>query len=404
MNTKKFLFSFILILVKLLILEGLAGLGILYLRHYKNIEYRPVIRDRLNEDQRDMVRMLLKGEAKYIDHSPELGWTIKPNGARNEYSANSQGLRGDHDYSLEPGPKIRIATFGDSFVHGDEVTNDQTWQEHMNHLDANLETMNFGVGGYGLDQAYLRYLHDGRQFKPDIVLIGFMTENPTRNMSIFRPFYLPQSMLPLSKPRFHMKNGKVELIKNPLDELSDYQRLLDNEKKVRLELSHLDYFYYYRYGEHPLDFFLTVRLFKILKSIYLKPQNKIFKGYVYDPKSEVFQVSMAIVEKFAASVREQGAIPVVVFLPNSGDFWRLKEKHVKNYTPFMEVMDREGIPYLDFTAELLQEILDDEDPATFYSPRYHFSGKGNKYLARYIYNGLKKGGYLDEARRRRTSP
>ncbi|MCA9402836.1 MAG: SGNH/GDSL hydrolase family protein [Candidatus Omnitrophica bacterium] len=398
---KNVMFSIILILVKLLVLEGLAGLGILYLRHKKNIEYRPVIKDRFSEEQRKMVRKILDGEAKYIAHSPKLGWTIAPNGARDEYRANSQGLRADHDYSLTPGDKIRIATFGDSFVHCDEVPNDQTWQEHLNRLDSRLETMNFGVGGYGMDQAYLRYLQDGKQFHPDIVLIGFMTENPTRNMTIFRPFYLPHSMLPLSKPRFTLKDGQLVLIENPLDDLSDYQRLLDEERTVRLELSHDDYFFYYRYGQHPLDFFLTVRLFKILKSMYMKPQNEIFDGYLYSAKSDIFKVSMAIIEDFAATVRKEGAIPIVVFLPNSGDFWRLKEHSVKNYRPFMEIMDEKGIPYFDFTTEFLDEILKDEDPATFYSPQYHFSGKGNAYVARHIYRRLKEGGYLDEARRRR---
>lgn len=393
---KNVLFSIILLLVKLLLLEGLAGLGILYLRHKKNVEYRPVIKDRLSEDQRSMVQKLLDGEEKYITHSPRLGWTIMPNGTTDDYQANSQGIRADKDYGSKPEKKIRIATFGDSFVHCDEVTNDQTWQEHLNNLDDQLETINFGVGGYGMDQAYLRYLEDGQKFAPDIVLIGFMTENPTRNMSIFRPFYLPHSMLPLSKPRFTAKNGKVELIENPLDELSDYQRLLDEERQVRLELSHMDYFYYYRYGDHPLDFFLTVRLFKILKGMYLKPQNKIFNGYEYSTQSKVYQVSIGIVEKFAKSARDAGSIPIVVFLPNSGDFWRLKEKGVKNYRPFMEHMDKVGIPYFDFTQELLDDILNDDKPSTFYSPRYHFSGKGNKYTAKYIYQHLVDNGYLDQ--------
>ncbi|MCA9393917.1 MAG: SGNH/GDSL hydrolase family protein [Candidatus Omnitrophica bacterium] len=401
MTKKSFLFTAILILLNLVVLEGLAGLGLLYLHHRKNIEYRPAMKDRLSDGQRAMIRKILDGKAEYISHSPELGWSILPNGEHDIYRANAQGLRADSDYTLTPGSKLRIAAFGDSFVHCDEVSNDQTWTKHLTRLDPGLETLNFGVGGYGLDQAYLRYLHDGRRFRPDIVLIGFMTENPTRNMSIFRPFYLPHSMMPLSKPRFRLDGEKLTLIANPLDELADYERLLRDEKNVRQELSHLDFFYFYRYSEDPLDFFLTARLFKVLKKIYLKPRDKIFNGYEYNPRSEVFRVSMAIVEEFAAEVRKEGAIPIVVFLPNSGDFWRLKDHNVKNYRPFMEIMDEKGISYFDFTAELLDEILKDEDPATFYSPQYHFSGKGNEYVARHIYRRLKEGGFLDEARHRR---
>lgn len=404
MNAKKFMFSVILILVKLLILEGLSGLAILYLHHKKNIEYRPVIKTNLSDAQRAKVRMIIEGETKYIAHSPKLGWSIKPGGGKDLYQANSQGLRADRDYSLTPGSQIRVAAFGDSFVHCDEVANNETWPEYLDNLDPAIESLNFGVSGYGLDQAYLRYLQDGRPFKPDIVLIGFMTENPTRNMSIFRPFYLPQTMLPLAKPRFRLEGDKLVLVENPLDDVSDYENLLENESEVRRSMSRLDCFYLYQYGEHPLDFFLTVRLFKILKSIYLKPRNRIFNDYEYNPDSEIFVVSMGIIEKFAESVRQDGAIPIVVFLPNSGDFWRLSEHDSKNYQPFMDVMDKKGIPYFDFTAELLEEMFEDEDLSTFYSPQFHFSGKGNRFVAKHIYQRLKDGGYLEEARRRRPAP
>ena len=54
----------------------------------------------------------------------ELGWTVKPSGHSEEYRANSEGIRSDVSYSDAPAPGVlRIATFGDSFTHGDEVAN-----------------------------------------------------------------------------------------------------------------------------------------------------------------------------------------------------------------------------------------------------------------------------------------
>ena len=52
----------------------------------------------------------------------------------------------------------------------------------MESYDSNMEVINFGVGGFGLDQAYLRYLEDGIQYKSHIVMIGFMSENIYRNV------------------------------------------------------------------------------------------------------------------------------------------------------------------------------------------------------------------------------
>lgn len=394
---KKIIFTIISILLVILILEGISAVGIVYLRKNKDQEYRPAIKNKLTALQKENVLKLLKGEEKYVTHSPVLGWTIKPDGSSDNYRANSQGIRADSNYTTYPdSAKLRIATFGDSFVHCDEVNNSETWQEHLNNIDSRLETINFGVGGYGTDQSFLRYLEDGRKLHPDIVIIGFMTENPTRNLNTFRPFYHPETGLPLSKPRFELDEHGLRLIKNPLSNLRDYERLLNDEKSVLLELSKNDFFYNYRYAEHPLDFFLSVRLFKILRLIYLKPKERIFNKMVYNTDSKVYKITAAVLEKFYNTALENGAVPIIVFIPNSGDFWRLNEHKTKNYQPFMDMMDRKGIKYLDFTEEFMNEILVDKNPESFFAPDYHFSTKGNQYIAKYIYQYLKKNNYLDK--------
>ncbi|MGE0268696.1 MAG: hypothetical protein AB7S78_09625 [Candidatus Omnitrophota bacterium] len=402
---KKSVFTILLLLLILLLVEGISAVGIVYLRKKKNQEYRPAIKNKLTSLQKENLLKLINHEEKYVTHSPILGWTIKPNGTADLYQANSQGIRADSDYSAYPASdKIRIATFGDSFVHCDEVKNEETWQVHLDSFDRHLETINFGVGGYGTDQAYLRYLEDGRKFHPDIVLIGFMTENPIRNLNTFRPFYLAATGMPLSKPRFQLAGDHIRLINNPLNSLNEYQKLLNNESKVLLELSKNDYFYNYHYAEHPMDFFLAVRLTKILRYIYLKPKEKIFNKLEYNTNSEVYTVTAAIVEEFYNSVKNDGATPVLVFIPNSGDFGRLKDHQAKNYKPFMDRMDRKGIKYIDFTADLLNDILTDEHPESFFAPDYHFSSKGNKYVAKYIYQYLKENHYLDRPKTPPASP
>ena len=57
--------------------------------------------------------------------------------------------------------------------------------------------MNFGVGGFGLDQAYLRYQKMIREFELPTVLLGFMPENMSRHVNTYRPFYFPGTGLPL---------------------------------------------------------------------------------------------------------------------------------------------------------------------------------------------------------------
>ena len=69
-----------------------------------------------------------------------------------------------------------------------------------------VELLNYGVPAYGLDQAYLRYLKVGAQYHPNIVFIGYMTENFERDVNVFRPFYgngYPDWIF--SKPRFRLR-------------------------------------------------------------------------------------------------------------------------------------------------------------------------------------------------------
>ena len=172
----------ILIIVTYVIVESVSYGGLYILSRTRDVNYEPV--DVISKEQRKILREHLKGKFNYTVYNSKLGWTIKKNGTSKLYQANSSGVRSSKDYELDPPNNIlRIATFGDSFTHCDNVGNDETWQAILESFDTDLEVMNFGVGGYGLDQSYLRYLDDGQQYKPHIVFIGFMVTNIFRNVN-----------------------------------------------------------------------------------------------------------------------------------------------------------------------------------------------------------------------------
>lgn len=75
-----------------------------------------------------------------MDNSTSIS-TVQANGARTQF--------------LYADRKARINTYGNSFTHGDQVNDGETWQEYLaGHLGEPIR--NFGVGGYGVYQAYLR--------------------------------------------------------------------------------------------------------------------------------------------------------------------------------------------------------------------------------------------------------
>lgn len=106
----------------------------------------------------------------------DLGYTLGKNKFYAQYKmSNSQGLRSEREYTLAPLKDVlRVAAFGDSFVFCDGELTRNTWANFLEGSSKNLEVMNFGLGGYGLGQSYLRYLKDGLKFKPDVVFLNYV--------------------------------------------------------------------------------------------------------------------------------------------------------------------------------------------------------------------------------------
>ena len=81
-----------------------------------------------------------------IDHSATIS-TVQPDGARTSF--------------VYAGRKCRINAYGDSFTHCDQVSDAETWEEYLaGHLGEPIR--NFGVGGYGVYQAYRRMIREER--------------------------------------------------------------------------------------------------------------------------------------------------------------------------------------------------------------------------------------------------
>jgi len=71
------------------------------------------------------------------------------------------------------------------------------------HLEARtdaLNVLNYGIGGYGFDQAFLRFQREGIALRPDVVLIGFAPDDLGRLVNVYRRF-ISSRELPLAKPR-----------------------------------------------------------------------------------------------------------------------------------------------------------------------------------------------------------
>jgi hypothetical protein len=144
---------------------------------------------------------------------PARGWALKPGlravpaFAGRSVSTNAQGLRGIRDYASPKPPGIRrILAFGDSFTFGEDVGDGETFCHRLGGLLPGVEVLNFGVRGYGHDQMLIYLREAAARYEPDLVLLGYVTDDAARNLSSFRDF---------AKPRFQLEGGRLVLRGSP---------------------------------------------------------------------------------------------------------------------------------------------------------------------------------------------
>ncbi len=370
--------------------EGTAWLGLWVLESGYNIRYEPRIPSGLEGRHKRALKAFIKDKYDLTGFSADLGWTNKPNAIAGEgaYTTNSIGVRGPREYPLNPPDgNIRITTFGDSFTWGQQVRDNETWQEQLTQSNPKFEVINFGISGHGLDQAYIRYLNEGIALSPDIVVIGFMTENINRIVNVYRPYYLKQTGIPLTKPRFTLSAGQLELLENPYKKLEEYNDLLNDWENTARGLGENDFFYHSRYSSHPIDFLRIVRVLKIVKHDMFT--NQIYdKDGSYNTQSEAYQLLLGIVENFYQTIIENGAVPMVLIYPQFTDIRNHGANNNKNYQPIVSWLEQQNYNFIDL-MDAFEEYRDSKVEGDFFhSGMGHYSPLGNKFVAKVLMDYL----------------
>lgn len=132
----------------------------------------------------------LETDAYYVS-DPFTGYRLQPNGFVHYQhgilaSVNAHGHR-DTEVSLAKSPGVfRVLVLGDSFTMGANVEQEKVYPQVLELLlttnnTQDLEVINAGVGGWGPFHYAEYYRHYGREFQPDVVLVGFYVGNDTND-------------------------------------------------------------------------------------------------------------------------------------------------------------------------------------------------------------------------------
>src|SRR5256885_5239021 len=354
---QRVLFSGLAIVLGLSAAEGTSRLGIKLARPILIEEIRTT--DDIYREQANRISRLLDPDSSgLLALDPLLGWRYRAGHRDSANTVNGQGLRGERHYARRPAAGVlRVAAFGDSFVYGNEVVDSAAWPAIAERLFPGLEVLNYGVGGYGVDQAYLRFGAEGMDLAPQIVLIGFTTDDLRRVVNVYRRF-ISNREFPLIKPRFLLNaRGDLELVPNPAPRPSDYERY-EREPRAVIELGPYDDWYEPTIYQEPLyDHSATVRLltnFWIRVANRYLAANRLFRNGEFNTWSTAFKIQVALFERFAAAVRSAGARPIVVLLPDRESVARARRGGRAPFAPPLEGPAGGPPPEPDLSSALLR--------------------------------------------------
>ena len=139
---------------------------------------------------RQMVDRFLDPEAhNWAVFDPELGYLLKSSimrdGMDDSYTLAHYAPRSHRQMVNYVRLPCRINTYGDSFTQCHQVSDGETWQEILAaHLGEPLR--NYGVGGFGVYQAYRRMLREEERTPAEYVILNVWSDDHNRSIYSWR--------------------------------------------------------------------------------------------------------------------------------------------------------------------------------------------------------------------------
>lgn len=280
-----------------------------------------------------------------------LGWTAGANRKSEDglSEISAEGLRSaTQGEVLRNGlGNCRVALVGDSFTFGDGVRFEDSWGYRLEQLlPKGCRVLNFGVGGYGIDQMYLRYKRDVPSWKSNLVILSFIDPDLHRTMSAYGFLIVDQIPFPLMKPRFVLdQRGIPNIVNQPLPKAEDIFMLPSihdvpfieyDEKYNRTDWDRPQWRGVYR------SYFL-----RFLISIYRFSEKD--RPFVSD--ADMRALNSSLLHAFVDAVHKDGATPLLVYLPNKRDF--------KKKSPWipegLQILQNAQLEHVDLTSCLKRD-------------------------------------------------
>ena len=199
-----------------------------------------------------------------------LGWEPRPNTKKNEsYGLNNKGFltfdkNGLRDDPNKDSRETEFAIFGDSYALSRQVSSVDTIS-HILGNKLNGYIPNYGVGNYGIDQSFQRFIKYRKNLSQKKIILIIVPETIVRMNTIWRHFHETGNIFGF-KGRYFVENNRLNYQPNPIKKFGDYQKFL-TEKITKNNLLANDPMFKYRFKKEVFD---LKKLIKLNKDTILK--------------------------------------------------------------------------------------------------------------------------------------
>jgi hypothetical protein len=321
---------------------------------------------------------------------PALGWDYPPGVEYTDAAGIGyrHGPKGERRMCTSFGSDL-IATYGDSFTYCSDVEDCQTWQTYLAEM-VGANVLNFGVAGYGTDQACLKYELNAARVSTPVVMLGILPDNINRIVNVFRTFYAPEDRLALTKPRFVRTSNGFELLPNPITRPEDVARLEDPVFVAQLgEKDH----WYQNDAQRPAFGFpylltlfrwrTTLEKYAVFNLGLARPGSTkpFYPGNLFE-EEESLAVMAYIVDRFVNTARSRGSTPVIVLMPHKELIEETVKYGMSRIDPLADRLKRSNYLFIDLIRGLADMRPSADQLATWY--REHATAEGNQIIAEII--------------------
>jgi len=298
------------------------------------------------------------------------------------------------------------SAYGDSFVGGAEVANDEGWVEQLSHL-LGCRIANYAVGGYGTDQAYLRFrqVHDNSP----VAILGINPNNTEDNINQYDGL-LGSDLVPTAvKGRFLLDSSdQLKWLPQPRLDRAGFVAMNRNPAAA---LPHSYFLPDTPDGPLIRRFPYTATLARV--ALLPRLHNILVRRagwsalYAADHPSGALRLMIAICQAFAEQAKARGQRPLIVMLPISESFRQQANYGQFEYAPLVAALQAKGIEVFDPGTAMIDSVAG-RSACEFFTHQHpytawltspvpcggHYSVVGNTAMARLVWAELRRRAFV----------